>query len=335
MSEGVAYGSIALGRGRGMTAAAADRDPVRVLQLGLATLWLLDAVLQFQSFMFTKAFGQMLAESASGNPSAVADSITWSSRIVEHYHTPANAAFAIIQLLIALGIAWRPTLKISLAASIAWSVSVWWFGEGLGGVLAGSADPLMGAPGAVILYSLLAVLLWPAERARAPFAAARPLGAPAAVVAWLVLWGSLCYFAVLPANSSPHALTDMMSDMADGEPGWISSIDHGLAGLLNGHGLLASIVMAVVFGIVAMRVVLPPAAARVTLVLALVAALAIWVAQDFGEIFTGSATDPNSAPLLALLTLAYWPMPQREPRSVLTAGQPAQAAEAGPAGPGR
>ena len=33
-----------------------------------------------------------------------------------------------------------------------------------------------------------------------------------------------------------------------------------------------------------------------------------WVfGQAFGEIMTGGATDPNSAPLLALLALAYWP----------------------------
>ena len=34
----------------------------------------------------------------------------------------------------------------------------------------------------------------------------------------------------------------------------------------------------------------------------------IWVfGQAFGQILTGGATDPNSAPLLALLALAYWP----------------------------
>ena len=34
----------------------------------------------------------------------------------------------------------------------------------------------------------------------------------------------------------------------------------------------------------------------------------IWVfGEAFGQILTGGATDPNSAPLLALLALAYWP----------------------------
>ena len=36
-------------------------DARRVLQLALAAIWLLDAVLQYQSFMYSKAFSQMLA----------------------------------------------------------------------------------------------------------------------------------------------------------------------------------------------------------------------------------------------------------------------------------
>ncbi len=41
-------------------------DARRWLQLGLALIWLLDAVLQYQSFMFTGPFAQMLAGTAAG-----------------------------------------------------------------------------------------------------------------------------------------------------------------------------------------------------------------------------------------------------------------------------
>ena len=86
-----------------------------------------------------------------------------------------NTIFATIQLLLGIGIAWRPAVRVALAASIAWAIGVWWFGEGLGMVLTGAASPLTGAPGAVIIYALLAVLLWPADRPGrlAPFTAAR------------------------------------------------------------------------------------------------------------------------------------------------------------------
>ena len=95
--------------------------------------WLLDALLQYQSFMFSKAFTQMLAGTASGNPGVVARPITWDATLLEHHVVLLNTIFATIQLLLAIGIAWRPTVRLALAASIAWALGVWWFGEGLGG----------------------------------------------------------------------------------------------------------------------------------------------------------------------------------------------------------
>ena len=47
-----------------------------------------------------------------------------------------NAIFATIQVALGLGIAWRPTVRLALAASVLWSLAVWFLGEGLGGVLA-------------------------------------------------------------------------------------------------------------------------------------------------------------------------------------------------------
>ena len=286
-------------------------DARRLLQLALAGIWLLDGVLQYQSFMFTKAFGQMLASTAPGNPGVIASPINWDARLVEHNTGALNAVFATIQLLIALGIAWRPTVRLALAASIAWSLGVWWFGEGLGGVLNGTASPVNGAPGAVIIYALLAVLLWPAGRGGkpAPFTAARAIGAPAARALWLVLWLSLAYFALLPANRAPQALNGMIAGMESGEPGWLAALDRGAASLVAHQGLAASIVLAIALVIIAVGVFLRPSAARATLVLAIAVAAVIWVVGEaFGTILAGGATDPNSGPLLILLALAYWPL---------------------------
>ena len=285
-------------------------DTRRVLQLALAAIWLLDAVLQYQSFMFTTGFSQMLAGTADGNPGAIASPITWDARLVGHHLILINTVFATIQLLLGLGIAWRPTLRVALAASIAWSLGVWWFGEGLGGVLNGAASPLNGAPGAVIIYALLAVLLWPSDQhaATAPFTAARAVGAPVARALWLVLWASLAYFALTPANRAPQALHDMVAGMADGEPGWLAALDNHAASLLAHQGLAASIVLAIALAVIAVGVYLPRPAARATVVLAIVVAALIWVfGQAFGGILAGGATDPNSGLLLILLALAYWP----------------------------
>jgi hypothetical protein len=330
MSEIAVGGDDATRRDRPGTAAGTAweaPDGRRVLQLALGSIWLLDAVLQYQSFMFTKGFGQMLAATAPGNPAVIAGPVTWNARLVEQHGVALNTAFATVQLLLALGIAWRPTVRVALAASIVWSIGVWWFGEGLGEVLAGNASPVSGAPGAVILYALLAVLLWPVCRggAPAPFMAAGAVGARAARVAWLVLWAGLAFLALQPGNRAPQGLHDMIAGMAAGEPGWLAGLDGHVAALVAHRGLAVSIVLAVTLALIAVGVYLPPSAARAVLVLAMVVAAVIWVVGEaFGAIFTGAGTDPNSGPLLALLAFAYWPASgaaiRRWPRAGLVAG---------------
>jgi hypothetical protein len=284
-------------------------DTKRLLQLALGALWLLDAILQYQEVMFTRSFSQSLAAPAAGNPAVLARPITWNAGLVGQHAVALNAVFATVQLVLALGIAWRPTVKVALGASIGWAVAVWWFGEGFGGVLTGVATPVTGAPGPVILYALLAVLLWPRDSAAsAPFTAARAVGPPAARALWLTLWASLAYFALLPANRAPQALHDMITEMTAGQPGWLAAIMNGAAGLLAHRGLAASIVLAMLLAAIAAGIYLPRPAARAALILAILIAATIWViGQALGDILTGVSTDPGSGPLLALLALAYWP----------------------------
>jgi hypothetical protein len=286
-------------------------DPRRALQLALAAVWLLDGVLQYQPWMYTKAFApQSLAMMAAGNPAVIARPISWDATLVGHHLTLLNTVFATIQLLLGLAIAFRPTVRAALAASVAWSVAVWWFGEGLGGVLNGGANPLSGAPGAVIIYGLIAVLLWPGDRpgTQAPFTAARAVGGPAARALWLVLWLSQAYFMLTPANRAPQATSAMIAGMADGEPGWLAALVRGAASLTAHQGLATSVAFAAAFAVIAVGAYLPAPALKAALVLALVTAAVIWVfAQALGGIIASGSTDPNSGPLLALLALAYWP----------------------------
>ncbi len=313
MSDVAVAGSRTAWRGRlGTETHAARRTPDarRALQLVLAAIWLLDAVLQYQSFMFSKAFTQMIGGTAAGNPNVIAHPITWNANLVQHHIVLVNTIFATIQLLIGLGIAFRPTVRLALAGSIAWAIGVWWFGEGLGGVLSGAGSPLNGAPGAVIIYALLAVLLWPADReVSPPFTAARAVGTHIAKALWLVLWLSLAYFALTPANRAQQGLNGMIAGMESGQPGWLVTLDKSAASLVAGQGLAASIVLAAALVVIALGVYLPRSAAKATLVLAIVVAAVIWVfGEAFGGILTGGGTDPNSGPLLALLALAYWPL---------------------------
>lgn len=282
---------------------------LRVLQLALAAAWLFDAVLQLQPFMFSPAFGrQMLAATATGNPAVLARSIIWATGALSDHAVVAGSVFAGVQLSIGVLIAWRPGVKLGLALSIPWSLAVWWVGEGFGGVFTRTANPLAGAPGAVVIYALLAVLLWPSETVRQGerCLADRLAGPNAARLAWLVLWVSMAYFAVLPANRV-GGLGHSISDMEPGEPGWLSGLDRTMASLF-GHGAAPSIVLAVALAACGLGVFLPTGLRRAALVLSAALALLIWVVGEaFGGIFAGAATDPNSGPLLILLAVAYWP----------------------------
>ena len=123
----------------------------------------------------------MLAATAAGNPGPVAGPVTWSAHLIGTHPGAATAAFGTVQLLLALGIAWRPTVRVALAASIAWALAVWWLGEGLGGVLTGSASPVTGAPGAALLYALAAVLLCAGPARGSPFGCAGRTGPASSV----------------------------------------------------------------------------------------------------------------------------------------------------------
>ncbi len=155
----------AAGRPAATTEAWAPPDLRRWLQLGLAGIWLLDGVLQYQPVMFGRSFSQMLAASAAGSPVVVSGPVHWAAAIIARQPTAVNIVFATLQVALGLGIAWRRTARPALAASVAWALAVWWLGEGLGGVLTGSASVLDGAPGPALLYALAALLLWPPRRA--------------------------------------------------------------------------------------------------------------------------------------------------------------------------
>jgi hypothetical protein len=291
-------------------------DGRRLLQLALAAVWLLDGVLQLQPLFFTSGpdgLSGMLAATAVGNPHAVARSITWNASVVDHHAVVTNATFALIQVLLGLGIAWRATLKPALGASIVWALAVWWFGEGLGGVLTGAGTPLGGGPGAVLFYAVLAILLWPADRsATTPFVAARAVGRGAATVVWLVAWAGLAILALLGSGRSPQGLHDLIDNLSPGEPGWLRTIDRHASTLVSHEGLAVAVVAAAVCAVVGLGIFLPVPLARATLVLAMATAAVIWVVGEaFGTILAGGATDPNSGPLLVLFALAYWPLHRR------------------------
>ncbi len=279
----------------------------RGLQIALGAAWLLDAALQYQPYMFGKGFiTQVLAPATMGSPALIAGPAMAAARLVGHDVAAWNALFATAQLALAAGLLWRRTARAALAGTIVWALGVWLLAEGAGGVLsgmAGMANPLTGAPGAAVLYALLALLVWPAHR-RVADGLLDPHWARAA---WLVLWGSFAYLIVQGAVRSPGAMRGTFTDLATGEPGWLAAFNRTTAATLGPHAGLVCLVLAAAFALTGAGILLR-ATTRPALVLAVILALFIWVAgEDFGGILTGQATDPNTGPLLILLAAAFWP----------------------------
>ena len=92
--------------------------------------------------------------------------------------------------------------------------------------------------------------------------------------------------------------------IGSGAPGWLGRLDVSLAGWITHHGtavVVALVVAEALIGLGALhRRSRGPAVAA-----GFVLALAIWVVgQDLGQLYSGHATDPNTAPIIALFAMA-------------------------------
>jgi hypothetical protein len=300
----------ALGRSQSPSLVARARayfasDPPRVVQTLLGLIWLLDGALQFQSFMYSRGFLQLLLAGAAGQPAWLADSIGWAVRLANGDLAVFNTLFALTQLALGAGLLYRRTVKPALAVSFAWALVVWWFGEAFGMLFMNMASPLTGAPGAVVVYALIGLIVWPGERPGGL------LGVRGSRVSWAVLWGLMGSLWLLAANSSANA-TRTLIDTAPSGMGWLSSVQRWFATAAQGNGLVIALVLAFVSWAIAIAVA-ADWHCRGFLILAVGLNLAYWiVGQGFGGIFAGGATDPNAGPAFALLALAlYWPGPNQ------------------------
>jgi hypothetical protein len=167
----------------------------RRLQIALGLLWLLDAGLQAQPFMFTRGFAtQVVAAGGRGQPGFVAEPVHWAATVIGAHPVAWNLAFFGVQLVLGLGLLVPRTARAALAASIAWALGVWYLGEGLSGMASGQASLTTGAPGSALLLAILAAAAWPDREG----SEAAP--APWLPVAWAVVWVGGAVFEALPAQ---------------------------------------------------------------------------------------------------------------------------------------
>jgi hypothetical protein len=271
----------------------------RHLQVALGLLWLLDGVLQAQSFMWTRGFAtQVIAGVGQGQPGFVSSPVHWVSTVIAAHPVAWNVPSVAIQLLIGVGLLVRRTARPALAVSIVWALAVWYLAEGFAGMASGHASMINGAPGSALVYAILAAAAWPRRDS------SREGPAPWLPYAWAVLWVGAAIFQALPGQNTGAAIAGVVTGGASGAPGWLASADNSVGTWATHHGLLLVIVLVAAEALIGVgalaRWTRKPAVA-----LGLALTVVFWVlGQDLGAIYTGQATDPNSGPLIALMAIA-------------------------------
>lgn len=284
----------------------------RHLQVSLALLWLLDGILQSQPFMFSREFARrLLAPSAQGQPTVVAATVHVVAALVATHPALANAGCVTIQIALGLALFSRRFIRVALGVSIVWALSVWFVGEGLGGLVTG-ATLLTGAPGAALLYAVVAVLAWPAHDGQSD-------DRPSWLVlpAWCALWLSGAVLQLVAGNNSSTSFTMLLRAAWPGSPGWISGIDRYLV-RLHLPGWMPALVIAL-YVLVGIWALVPGWTRRLSIGIGVFIALTGWLLfQGLGDLTSGQSTDVNSGPLIVLLALAVVGAPSRSRKSRLT-----------------
>ena len=274
----------------------------RGIQIVLGLVWLLDGLLQFQPAMLTSKFAvEVIAPAGAGQPGFIAGPVGEVARITLHQPVIMDVAFGLIQLALGAGILYARTARRALAASVAWALLVWYLGEGLGGLADGSSSLLTGAPGAALLYAVLALAASPRRDG-----AAAAEGPPRwTAVAWAALWLGGAVLQLLPGRDTNASIAMSLAMNASGAPAWFAPIGAHLAALVPGGGVsivVDLVVLQVFAGIGALR---GPHVRRAAVIVGCGLSLACWVAgQGMGQPWSGLATDPGTAPLVVLLGFA-------------------------------
>lgn len=310
----------------------------RIVQITLGCIWIFDAALQFQPRMFGQDLvNMMILPNAHGQPAPVSWSITQMAHFVSPHAGASNFLIGALQLCIGMGMFFRKTVKPAIVVMAVWAFGVWFFGEGFGMLLTGAASPLMGAPGAVVLYPLIGLLVWPkddpsdngadvAPGIPSSAAASGPLGSVAPLIAWSAFWTLSAALWLLPDNRAGGSINSALASASSGQPSWYAHFETSVANALPHSGsavpwLLAVISLVIATGPLLSRRPAPFLAAGVAL------QGLYWVTgMALGGILTGMGTDPNMAPLIALLAFAMLPtlhaVPARSPGRELVARHP-------------
>ncbi len=294
----------------------------KALQRVLGVLWLIDGLLQLQPQMFTmNMVNGVMKPMLVGQPGFIEQSLQFIVNQTTLHLVEVNLLIAVVQILLGLGFLFLTDrwMKELVIASIVWALIVWFGGEGMSMLLTGTASVLSGAPGAVLLYPLLGLAVYPRKQSRRPLqdeaAKANDDGLLSRNVLRWVLAGFWIFAALLQL-----------------QPNWWQSgqISQGIGAMVGQGGLntvlvdpvltavanatanleiplniaLIIVFLAIGIGMLVVKERQLPSFLIASIILSVI----IWYfSQAFGMILTGMATDFNSGLLLVVMALAVWP----------------------------
>jgi len=323
----------------------------KVLQRILGVLWLIDGLLQLQPLMFTgNMINGIMRPMLNGQPGAIESSLQYIVTQTSLHLAAVNWLIAIVQVL--LGVSFLVLsdrfVKPVVIVSIVWAFIVWYGGEGMSMLLTGQASIFTGAPGAVLLYPLLGLVIWPRspskEDAQAVEARARNEGLISRRVLRLVLAAFWIFAALLQlqpnwwqAGQISQAIGAMVGQgglntfLVDPMLRLVSNATATIEIPLNIIVILVFLALGIALAVVKDEHVRP------LLIASIVLSVIFWyLTEAFGMILTGMATDFNSGLLVVVMALAsFSTSPQRSvararfARSVRQQAQEAGSAQTG------
>ncbi len=281
----------------------------RFLQLSLGSIWILDAFLQLQPYMLNTNFlPQSLLSSAAMLPSILREPIYIMQDIVAAHIIFWDLLLAIVQFVIGIGIIWPRTTKIALAISVVWAVSIWYGGEGMGGIFAKGASVFFGAPGAALLYAVLALIIWPKNIEGKTLIEASLVPSIISRGIWMTIWIGGAFLPLLPWNSPYGVMKYNFLSLPHSEPKWLVLLDRNFESFSLAYCNEITIFLLLVMVLIGINIAMdvnPKLWVKISIFFSVIS----WVlGQNFGGIFTGQGTDINSAPILILFALTFYPI---------------------------
>lgn len=271
----------------------------------LGSLWIVDGLLQGQPLMFTHAVVlQVFAPAAAGNPALVQALMRWGMAIWAAHPVVANGSAEGIQIVIGL-LLWhsnRTLWRAGLILSFAWAMVVWVFGEGLGAVLTRAPTILTGAPGSAIVYAFFSVVLL---LATAPAAGGGRYAHKLLRFGLAAYWGLGAFWQFRPVYFRPLSLLEIVAgNQGLSEPNALARGLGAAAELVGRRPADLNLAMGLLMAVLCVETLTRPRPGAVLTWAALGFLALIWgIFMDFG-VFGGTGTDPNTAPVAALMMVA-------------------------------